>query len=753
MMITPTSPPSSFVKYEGYILTLLLTCTLSNCTAPNPDYSEEAVLAEGMIDVSGGESSSAGITAGETSAGETISGGTTAGETSAGEVVSGGVSAGETTAGETLPGGTTGGEINAGEMMAGEIAEIDEDRDGFSPPMDCNDQDPQINPEATETCNGQDDDCDGEIDEGTLNACGQCGTPPVEQCDLEDNDCDGQIDEGTLNACGFCGQVPPEICDGQDNDCDGQLDEGTLNACGLCGQVPTEVCDGRDNDCDGQLDEGTLNACGQCGQAPAEVCDGIDNNCDGRTDEGLLNACGQCGPLPSETCDQVDNDCDGQVDEGTLNVCGQCGPVPSESCDGVDNDCDGVIDENLALNSCGLCGDLPIERCDGTDNDCDGEVDEDLFSPCFTLKHTIVPNSDIIEMGSLIRIVGDLNGDGVSDAVVRSERLGRVRVNAYSGDGTLLWSITGDGGFATDVASGTFFGESDLYLAVNDPENDRFILYNSQGAPYIIVNVPEGEVASLETIRGYQDTLVYSVPSHDGGALIRRLGFDQNNPTSPRVIFTVYGDPDDITAERMYNIGDLIGNFAEDLMVTRSFIRQNGEEDIGTVLMDGSTGRMLSESLYTPAQNSNLSFASDVTMGSFETQGNLSFAYGAPLVSNRIEDQGAVYFLHERFQGFSSGPPLFGGVQGSGIGLQLETLPRPLASADTLVIGGFGQLTYRDYSDFGQRVPVPLPNHNLYIGSGLAIAETPSEDGTYQMWVSGMSDVGGESRVWILRAR
>ncbi len=38
--------------------------------------------------------------------------------------------------------------------------------DAWSDPDDCDDANPDVNPEETETCNGIDDDCDGDVDEG-----------------------------------------------------------------------------------------------------------------------------------------------------------------------------------------------------------------------------------------------------------------------------------------------------------------------------------------------------------------------------------------------------------------------------------------------------------------------------------------------------------------------------------------------------------------------------------------------------------
>jgi hypothetical protein len=252
-----------------------------------------------------------------------------------------------------------------------------------------------------EICDGKDNDCDNETDEGVLNACGECGEVPEEICDFIDNDCDGVIDNGVANACGGCGKVPEEVCNGIDDDCDGDIDEGQLNACGKCGPVDDEICDGLDNDCDGLIDEDLIGKCatdceenlqycvgGQwictAKQPLPEVCNGLDDDCDGKADEGLDCLCTKqdigvlfpCQESPLvcgagyKTCECVDPN-DPNCAELQLTEClAVCHWLPQTTSPGA------MCDKYL--------GEVKPEECNNHDDNCNQQVDENLFAGCYS---------------------------------------------------------------------------------------------------------------------------------------------------------------------------------------------------------------------------------------------------------------------------------------------------------------------------------------------------------------------------------
>ncbi len=139
-------------------------------------------------------------------------------------------------------------------------------------------------PRGAEVCNGVDDDCDGDVDEGLTppsnfcNANGVCGgTSPT---------CDGAAG-WVCNYTDANYEESETACDGRDNDCDGGIDEthptkgdSCANGLGACARTGTVRCtaDGLGVECSASM----------AGTPTAEVCNGDDDDCDGRSDEGIL---------------------------------------------------------------------------------------------------------------------------------------------------------------------------------------------------------------------------------------------------------------------------------------------------------------------------------------------------------------------------------------------------------------------------------------------------------------------------------
>lgn len=154
---------------------------------------------------------------------------------------------------------------------------------------DCNDNNVNANPGATEMCDGIDNNCDGDIDEGNV-----CGVDVDSDGDGYASFLFGGLDCNDNNA-----NVNPgaaEICDGIDNNCDGRVDEG----------VTTTYYFDADDDGYGDVDA-TTEACSVPVGYVEDDMDCSDNN-------------GDVNPDVAEQCNLIDDDCNGVVDDGDICV-------------------------------------------------------------------------------------------------------------------------------------------------------------------------------------------------------------------------------------------------------------------------------------------------------------------------------------------------------------------------------------------------------------------------------------------------
>jgi len=196
----------------------------------------------------------------------------------------------------------------------------------------------------------------------------------AETCDGIDNDCNGNIDEGfDVDEDGFtvCGSDPatPGVLDPGDADCDDTMAAVNPDA--------EETCDEIDNDCDGEVDPGCACTSGDersCGMdegaclAGTQTCtDGAWGACEGAIDEA------------EESCNGSDDDCDGTVDEevscpsGTICELGECTDFTTPPVEPTDTDMDGLLDESECPGGEELDTDGDgIPNCEDPDDDGDG---------------------------------------------------------------------------------------------------------------------------------------------------------------------------------------------------------------------------------------------------------------------------------------------------------------------------------------------------------------------------------------------
>jgi len=231
---------------------------------------------------------------------------------------------------------------------------------------------------GTETCNGKDDDCNGQTDEENASGCTKF-YPDLDSDTYGSGSgkCYCAI-EGTytVKVGGDCDDankdVSPkgvEACNGKDDNCDGSTDP--MDAAG-CTKFYKDV----DGDAYGINDNQCL--CAGAGQYVAAQ----NGDCD--------DANKDVSPKGIETCNSKDDNCSGATDETDAGGCkvyytdsdgdtygvspSACMCAPSITMTAVAaGDCS---DANKDINPKG------IEVCDGKDNDCDGIADEEGAGSC-----------------------------------------------------------------------------------------------------------------------------------------------------------------------------------------------------------------------------------------------------------------------------------------------------------------------------------------------------------------------------------